>query len=219
MSDVVAMLLADGRTPTGSHAHSGSLEPAVTAGAILGSLPALIAARLRTVALVDAAFAAAATRADSAEALDRLEAEWLARTPSPAARATARALGRGLLRAAGGAGLHGDVLAAWSAGSHSTPRCVVLGAVGRIAGLAPVRVATISLYDDAALLAGAAPKLLPVDALHAIGWIAACAPLIESLARQAARDQMPAALPAASTPALDELAEAHARARGRLFAS
>lgn len=222
MSDVFALLLADGRTPGGAHAHSGGLEPALAAGLSPAEIPGLIAGRLRTVGYLDAAFAAAAARAEDPQLLGTLESEWLARTPAPALRESARRLGRALLRTASSLRLSSAALEAWAASSAATPRCVALGAIAGAAGLTPRRAATVALYDDAATVAGAAPKLVSVDSAAAVGWVAGCAGLIAALATEAAEAaeaRSPAALPAIATPGLEAFAEDHRRRQGRLFAS
>ncbi|MFC0039125.1 urease accessory protein UreF [Actinomadura rayongensis] len=60
--DASLLLLADARLPAGAHAHSGGVEPAVTAGAItdVPTLLAFLHGRLTTSGLVTAALAAAA---------------------------------------------------------------------------------------------------------------------------------------------------------------
>jgi urease accessory protein len=59
---VAALLLSDSRFPAGGHAHSGGVEPAVTAGTVtdLATLEAFLWGRLRTAGLVAAGLAAAA---------------------------------------------------------------------------------------------------------------------------------------------------------------
>ena len=113
------LVLGDSRFPGGGHAHSGGVEPAVTAGLVtdLGSLELFLRGRLRTAGLVAAAVAAAAcahARAADGEHgagpepavpvrddyWDRLDAEADARTPAPAQREASRRQGRALLRAA-----------------------------------------------------------------------------------------------------------------------
>jgi urease accessory protein len=113
---VAALLLGDSRFPAGGHAHSGGVEPAVTAGTVTG-LPTLqwfLRGRLRTAGLVAAGLAAAACTGvqrnvapgESAALvrddgfLAELDAEADARTPAPAQRAASRRQGRALLRAA-----------------------------------------------------------------------------------------------------------------------
>ncbi|WP_279577796.1 urease accessory UreF family protein, partial [Streptomyces sp. YIM 98790] len=92
------MVLADGRFPAGGHAHSGGAEAAVKAGRITdaASLEDFCRGRLHTAGLTAAALAAAACA--GADPLD-LDTAADARTPSPALRATARRLGRQLMRA------------------------------------------------------------------------------------------------------------------------
>jgi len=62
---VAALLLGDSRFPAGGHAHSGGVEPAVTAGTVahLGTLEVFLRGRLRTAGLVAASLAAAACMA------------------------------------------------------------------------------------------------------------------------------------------------------------
>jgi urease accessory protein len=205
---MLSLLLSDGRTPTGGFAHSGGLEAAALSPA---EVPAFMAARLRTVGLLDATVAARV--ADGGDPM-LLEAAWAARTPAPAARDASRRLGRALLRLA--LRLWPRELEAYAASSSTTPRPVVLGLAGRAAGLAPPAVAELSLYDDAAAVAAATPKLGAVDALEAAAWLAGMAPLVAELAGRAVRD---GALPAAATPLLDLRAQTHHDNPRRLFVS
>lgn len=199
------LLLADGRTPIGGFAHSGGLEPARLAAS---AVPAFIAARLRTVGLIDAAVAARAAGGEDPLALD---CAWAARSPAPALRDVARRQGRALLRLA--LRLWPERVEAYAAASATTPRPVVLGLA---AGLSPVATARLCLYEDAATVASAAPKLLAIDALDAAGWLADAACLIDDLAVRAAQ---PGPLPAAATPLLDLRAHQHATHDRRLFVS
>ena len=111
---VASLLLGDSRFPAGGHAHSGGVEPAVTAGGVtdLVTLDAFLRGRLRTAGLVAAAIAACAcsrargTDGESAAPVPDddfwalLDAEADARMPSPAQREASRRQGRALLRAA-----------------------------------------------------------------------------------------------------------------------
>ena len=122
---VAGLLLSDSRFPAGGHAHSGGVEPAVTAGTVtdLRTLELFLRGRLRTAGLVAAGLAAAACARASAcssalasqlegggrgesgalvldDCWAVLDAEADARTPSPAQRAASRRQGRALLRAA-----------------------------------------------------------------------------------------------------------------------
>ena len=105
---VAALLLGDSRFPAGGHAHSGGIEPAVTAGTVTdtGTLEVFLRGRLRTAGLVAAGIAATACAhvRPGAEIPDEfwaeLDAEVDARTPAPAQREASRRQGRALLRAA-----------------------------------------------------------------------------------------------------------------------
>jgi urease accessory protein len=120
---VAALLLGDSRFPAGGHAHSGGIEPAVTAGTVTdtGTLEVFLRGRLRTAGLVAAGIAAAACAHahPGAEIMKypefrgavfapeipdefwaELDAEADARTPAPAQREASRRQGRALLRAA-----------------------------------------------------------------------------------------------------------------------
>jgi urease accessory protein len=202
------LLLADARTPTGGFAHSNGVEPA---GVGLWELGAFLHGRLSTTGLVDAAIAAAASRGDDPLAL---EAEWLARTPSAPVRDASRRQGRSLLRVA--ARLWPGVLDSFDAASPGTPRAVVLGLCGALAGLSSRRVAQLCLYDDAATCCAAVPKLEAVDALDVTAALAACEELIDALADRAAGD---GELPVASAPLLELRSVAHHDNPRRLFST
>ncbi|HKT55706.1 MAG TPA: urease accessory protein UreF, partial [Microbacterium sp.] len=59
-SGTLAMLLADARLPTGGHAHSAGVEPALQGGMPASEVPALIRGRAVTSSLVDAGTAVVA---------------------------------------------------------------------------------------------------------------------------------------------------------------
>jgi urease accessory protein len=220
---VVALLLADARFPSGGHAHSLGLEEAVAAGLGAGDVVAFAAARLELVAAPEAALTVAARRAAGAgdlAALDRLDAEHAARCPSPVLREHARRLGAGLLRTA--AAVWPDpVLVGYRARSRGGSRPVALGVVAAAAGLAgDERLAAVALYDDAATVASAALKLLPLDPATAAGWVAGLAGDIARLAAAVAADARPlAAQPAPAAVALERAARHHERRKERFFAS
>ncbi|MDT0269847.1 urease accessory UreF family protein [Streptomyces sp. DSM 44915] len=218
------LLLADGRFPAGAHAHSGGAEAAVRAGRITdaASLAAFCRGRLATAGLIAAALAAtAATGADPAE----LDTAADARTPSPALRAVARRLGRQLLRA-GRATWPGPELAALAAahpgGLHQP---VVLGLVGRAAGLGPREVALAAGYDAVSGPATAVVRLLGLDPFAATAVLAELAPETDRVADLAVAAALaypaagPEALPAGAAPLLEIAAEQHAAWPVRLFAS
>ncbi|UED83417.1 urease accessory protein UreF [Streptomyces profundus] len=218
------LLLADGRFPAGAHAHSGGAEAAVRAGRISdpASLTAFCRGRLHTAGQVAAALAAAANAGAEPAGLD---AAADARTPSPALRAVARRLGRQLLRAARATwpAEEWDALAAAHPGGLHQP--VVLGLVGRAAGLGPGDVALAACYDAVSAPATAVVRLLGLDPFDATATLAELAPELDEVAALAVRaaEEYPAlgaeALPAGAAPLLEIAAEQHADWPVRLFAS
>ena len=111
--ELVALMLADARLPTGGHTQSAGLEPAVRAGlgadgTRLSDVAGYAADRLRTITRVEAATAVVARYCalggESGQVVGRrltaVEAAWAARTPSQALRAASRRQGRAYLRLA-----------------------------------------------------------------------------------------------------------------------
>jgi urease accessory protein len=216
---VLDLILADGRTPTGGYAHSAGLERLIAAGAGAADVPGFAIARLRTVAFVEAAFAARACALERVEDLLALDAELAARTPAPPLREVSRGLGRALLHAALGWWPEDAVLRGYRERSRFSPRPVVLGAVVRRGGGAPPAAARLSLYEDAATVCSAAVKLLPLDPVGASRWLLELAGEIDDLADRAAAAAWAGELPSTSTPSLDRDALVHTASPRRLFAS
>jgi urease accessory protein len=211
------LMLADGRLPSGGHAHSGGLESAVASGRVrdVDGLDGFLRGRLASTGTVAAAFAAAAcVRPGEWSSLD---AGVDARTPSPALRAASRAQGRALVRAAGRMWPVGSVGPVGREPHHS----VALGAVAVAAGLGPLEAAAVAAHGTVTGPASAAVRLLGLDpyAVHAL--LAALAPACDRIAASSAdRAFDPVdALPAAGAPLLDIGAEHHATWEVRLFAS
>jgi urease accessory protein len=219
-----ALMLADARLPAGGHAHSGGIEAAVTAGTVSGlpTLEAFLLGRLATAGVVAAGLAAAACAGARARPAPwrRLDAEADARTPSPAQRQASRRQGRALLRCALGAWPAPwlDDLGQFREGPHHP---VVLGGAAAAAGCDPSSAALVAAYLSVSGPASAAVRLLALDPLAVSGMLAAMARQVETAACQgAATATWPAGeLPFPAGPALDLLAESHARAEVRLFAS
>ncbi|MFC9974850.1 urease accessory protein UreF [Spirillospora sp. NPDC127200] len=223
--DTALLLLADSRLPAGGHAHSGGLEPAVSAGAVrdVAGLAAFLRGRLATSGLVAASLAAAACAhardggAEDGAGWVVLDAEADARTPSPAQRAASRAQGRSLLRAARATWPR----AALAALPNDVHHPVVLGAATAAARGTPRDAAGITAYGAVTGPASAAVRLLGLDPLSVHRALADLAGAVDAVADEAAahasgpwRD-----LPAASAPVLDLYAELHIRADLRLFES
>jgi urease accessory protein len=214
MSLTSLLLLADGRLPSGAHAHSGGVEAAVRAGRVhdLDTLAAFLRGRLATAGLVAAAFAAAA--AASPDRWAELDAGLDARTPSPALRKASRAQGRALLRAG---------RAMWTvSGLPADPHYpLALGAVAAAADLPPSQAALVAAYGTVSGPASAAVRLLAFDPYLVQGLLARlaaeCDRTVELAASFAHSDVDD--LPAAGAPLLDISAEDHATWEVRLFAS
>ncbi|MFF0812147.1 urease accessory protein UreF [Streptomyces albogriseolus] len=224
MSRAALLVLADGRFPAGGHAHSGGAEAAVHAGAISGaaSLEDFCRGRLHTTGRVSAALAASAALGVDPAALD---AAADARTPSPALRAAARKLGRQLLRAARATWPCPELEALARRFPKGAHQPVVLGAAARAAGLGPEDAAHCALYESVGGPATATVRLLGLDPFDATAVLARLAPEADRVAETAVRAAHRVAaegvdaLPAASAPLLELLAETHAVRAGRLFAS
>jgi len=216
---VLDLILADARTPTGGYAHSAGLEQLVIGGADAGAVPGFVTARLRTVAWVEAAFAARACAQDRVPDLLELDLELAARVAAPPLRHASGRLGISLLRTALRWWPEAGLLLGYQDRSELTLRPVVLGAVVRCGGGTPLAAATISLYEDAATVCSAAVKLLPLDPALASAWMVRLADEIEALSARATAAAAGGELPSTATPSLDRDALVHAEHPRRLFAS
>jgi urease accessory protein len=246
--DTLLLLLADGRFPSGGHAHSGGLEAAVAAGRVTGvaDLRGFLLGRLHTQGLVCAAFTAATHHAatDPAAPLPNatdpaatlapvtdpvgggggvvalLDEELDARTPSPALRLTSRRQGRAQLRAARSI-WPAACLALAPAHPDGPHQPVALGLTTAAAGLDAEQAALAAAYGVLTGPASAAVRLLGLDPYHVQKVLAALAGDCDAVARQAAAaaGKSPAELPCASAPLADISAQLHATWEVRLFAS
>ncbi|EKE43144.1 Urease accessory protein UreF [Oceaniovalibus guishaninsula JLT2003] len=216
------LLLADGRLPAGSYAHSGGLEPAVASGRVvdMAGLERFLIGRAETAGLIVAAFAAAACACaarDDITAMAGLETELDARIPSAELRKVSRDLGRQLRRAMGAVHPHPHYAALGAAPHHP----VVLGVVAAALGLDPRDAALAILHENNAGAAAAAAKVMRVDPFDVHAIIARMAGRLDQLAGIAANAAAgPAAdLPSPGSPLADIAAEHHRRSDVRLFAS
>lgn len=219
-AELGALLLADARLPTGAHAHSAGLEPALAAGLPPDRVPAFIEGRLRTVAFVEASAAVLTlrlVRSDPAAVL-RVQEELIARTPTAPSRHASELLGRGLARLA--TRLWGEHPAVRALdGLESAPlRPTAFGVVAAAIGMREDQVARASLYDDVQTVTAAALKLLPVDPTDATAWLLASAPVLEGAVVDAgAVDDDPRALPAHTAPLVEQHALDHDVRTRRIF--
>ncbi|MEV0382514.1 urease accessory UreF family protein [Nonomuraea sp. NPDC050643] len=158
-----------------------------------------------------------------------LEAEVDARTASPAQRDASRTQGRLLLRVARRV-WPSPVLDDLARAVPNPHHPIVLGAAAHVAGATPEEAAVAAAYHAVSGPATAAVRLLGLDPVAVHALLADLAPAITAVAAQACLaaagahpwpDLAPRweALPAHSAPALDLLAEQHARAGVRLFVS
>ncbi|SDP69136.1 urease accessory protein [Actinopolyspora xinjiangensis] len=229
-ASLAVLTLADARFPGGGHAHSGGLEEAVHRGAVSDprQLREFLHGRLHGAGAQAAVFAAAAAHAAARRVhphhWSRLDAEFDARTPSPAQRAASRAQGRGTFRA-GRAAWPSEVLDELLTITGSPHHPVVVGVLlGAGASGTPVEAAFVTAYLSVSGPASAAVRLLGLDPFAANAAVAALEHEAEGVAEAAARSagESPEDLPGTSAPALDLLAQEHQRHHReevRLFAS
>ncbi|MFC5382613.1 urease accessory protein UreF [Aquipuribacter nitratireducens] len=221
MTSALALLLGDGRLPTGGHVHSGGLEQARSDGRLTGlaDLEGWLRRRLRTSAAVAAGVAAAACVAPHRYA--DLDAETDARTPSPAQREASRSQGRGLLRLAAATWPDTGPPGGWSALGRRPHHAVALGVAAAAAGLGPTDAAAAAVYLAVSGPAGAAQRLLALDPVAVAALTARLAAEMDGVVATAVAAAAGPLhdLPSPSDPLLDVLAERHAAAPDRLFAS
>jgi len=216
----LAMLLADGRLPTGAHTQSAGVEPAFGHGMRLEQVPDYLTVRLRTVTAVEAAAAVAARhRWRSASdrrtlAMAEVDAAWRVRTLSDVLRRASDSLGRSYLRTAGAVwpleALRDHQDGVWC-------RAVVLGAVAAEAGLAADDLARLVAYEDVQTVIAAALKLQPFDPSRAVTWALQAEPEVERLVGATARCIATDQIPAYGAPLIEEWGQRHELADRRLF--
>ncbi|WP_328825201.1 urease accessory protein UreF [Tomitella gaofuii] len=214
-----ALLLTDARLPGGGHAYSAGLEPGLRAGVPAAAVPDYIAARLRTVGLVEASATVLAHRAvlETPRGLAAVHDALLARTPSAPLRDVSGMLGRGLVRLVRRLAPDDPAVAHLDALGRTPQRPVVLGVAAAVLGASEEQAARASLYDDAQTVASASLKLAPVDPVDAAGWVLGAEPLIEEMVATALAVTDPADMPATAAPQADQWSLDHQRETRRLF--
>jgi urease accessory protein len=151
-----------------------------------------------------------------------LDAEFEARTPSPAMRAASRQLGGGLRRLLRSVLPDADLTTSWAQCAAPAPHHpLVLGAGVALTGGSPQLAARAAALATCTVPASAAVRLLGLDPFAVQAMLAALAPEIDDCAERAALSaaQPPRSLPCAGAPALDLLADFHLTTEVRLFAS
>ncbi len=214
----LVLALADGRLPTGAHAHSGGLAWVVSEGVVSDTdeLAGWCRARLVTTGLVDAALAAHVAMRWPELDLDAIDAEVMARLGGPGAVEVSRRLGRGWRRVA-------DRVAPGAL--YTVPpdahRVVVIGALCGALGLGPGDVAAVVLHDALTEATSAAVRLLGLDPYDVARLTVSLAPLLAELAEDASRaaDGPLASLPSSTSPWVELATEGGVVAPERLFSS
>jgi urease accessory protein len=220
-AELMLMLLADARLPTGAHTQSAGLEPAMRNGVTIDQVPALIAARLSTVTAVEAGTAVVARHlaltlppSDLPAALARADTAWQARTISPALRDASVLAARGYQRLL--PALFPQQIKVLSA--LRTPcRAVVLGVTAAICGLSAAQLVRLIGNDDAATIAAAVLKIEPIDPVRTTRWVLDAHQQIEALATRLAPLTQIEEIPALAAPCIEEWAEIHSTTTQRLF--
>ena len=210
------LLLADGRFPDGSHAHSFGMEAAVAAGRVHdpATVRAYIEARLWTTARTDAATAALTAR--GGHLLDELDAALTLRMPGQATREASRSLGRSLVRTAA---------RLWPgqeprlADGRPPLQPVAFGVVARLAGCGPHEAALCTTHASAAALSSAALRLLGLDPFDIAGVLADLRTQVAEVAGSVQGIDDPADLPSTSTPFAELDPELQRTIEPRLFGS
>jgi urease accessory protein len=226
-------LLADGRFPSGGHAHSGGYEAASGAFPLWDSpgLVSFLEGRLATVGRTEACLVAGILRrlgSSGDDGVDRGEIDWVdidaeieARIVSPALRCVSRSLGRQWVRA-GRRIWPSETLDALVAVCADGPHQVAAYAVvAATAGLSVDDAVTVHLHHLIAGSATAAVRLHGLDPYEVQRCQVALAPAVAALTAEAVAgaDRPLWELPATTGPVSDLLAEEHARWDMRLFQS
>ncbi len=223
LSPAVA-LLADGRFPTGGHAHSGGFEAAHREFGLstVAEVGEAIEARLATVGTTEAALLAAIRHQMNAGSVDWhiVDAELTARIAPPALRDISRSLGRQWHRA--GREVFGEEaipdVDVTGTGCH---QLTAIAVVMRAAAVSPGDAVVVHLHHLVATVTTAAVRLLGADPWamqrlhHGLG--SRFVTIAEEALAGAARPWCE--LPAWSAPWADQLAQEHASWDVRLFRS
>lgn len=215
MSVASLLLLADGRFPDGTYAHSHGLETAVAAGRVhdAASLAEYVTCRLWTSGRTDAATARLAA---GGVAPDELDAAWCVRTPSAVARATARSLGRSLARTA--ASLVPDQPIVLTDGRPPV-QPVAFGLLASAIGCDPDEAALASAHGTAATLSAAGLRLLSLDPFAVTATLFDLRPEVDGVAASTIGLTDASDLPHASTPLAEIDVEVQSTLPTRLFRS
>lgn len=210
--DSLSLLLADARLPTGGHAQSGGLEPALLAGLRPDEIEGLLRTRLRTNVPVDAGTAVVVVSTSTVTEVETVVDAWNARVPSEVVRAASYRAARGYLRLGARVGLD----ARW-ARRADLPRPVALGLLARHWRLRPTDTARVVCHDEIQTVAAAALKLAPLDPLDTVQWVLQLRPEVDAVVDAVAALTDPDDIPAATAPLLEQWQHTHPTHPRRLF--
>lgn len=228
MADVelaVAAVLADGRFPSGGHAHSAGFEAATSLADLTepAVFDAFMRGRLATTGSTEAHLLAAVSQRLAADAVDWVEAdaEIGARIVSPALRSVSRALGRQWVRAARGVWPGPAIDAAAASHPDGPHQLAAVAATFHSAELDLHSAVTLHLHHLVATVTTAAVRLHGLDPYEAQRRQLATTPLRAEIVQSAVANAATpwADLPAWSGPLTEICAEVHATTDGRLFQS
>ncbi|YAL83837.1 urease accessory protein UreF [Dermacoccaceae bacterium W4C1] len=209
---IAALLLADGRLPTGGHTQSGGLEPAMNAGLSAEQIPDFLITRLHSTATVDAGCAVVARhRLSRGEDLEPVVAAWAARTPSEVVRAAAIEVGRGYTRVAGRLGDEVNARAA------RLPRPIALASLAFRLNVSARDLAALVCHEEIQSVCAAALKLAPMDPVDTVAWALACETDVTAVIDRVVDLTEIEDIPAPSAPAMELWQHGHASASRRLF--
>jgi len=227
-TEALAVLLqfTDGLFPAGGYAHSFGLETYVQEGTVRDrdGVLAFLRAHLEGSAgpgdAVAVVLALDLSRADDLAGLVALDARLDAMRPAAELREASRQMGRQTLRVAASLTeapllrrLHDEAEAGRTSGHHP----VVFGAVGGAAGWTHMAAALGYLHAAAAVVVGAALRLLPLGQLEGQRLLATVRPLMVRLAEGAASATADDLW--GFTPGIDAASMRHAQLEARLFRS
>jgi len=215
MSVSSLLLLADGRFPDGTHAHSHGLEAAVDAGRVHDtvSLADYVRCRLWTSGRTDAAAAHLAAAGVNPDVLD---AAWCIRTPSAVARATSRSLGRSLARTAARLVPNRPIELA---DRRPPVQPVAIGLLATAIGCDSYEAALASAHGTAATLSAAGLRLLSLDPFDVAALLLRLRPDVDGVAGSTIGFLTADDLPHASTPLAEIDVERQSALPTRLFRS
>lgn len=216
-----ALLLGDGRLPTGGYSDSAGLEPAVLAGLKLEEVFPYMMARLQTITRMEAAASVLAHRLAKGGATinqyARLESAVDARTPSAAQRKASRSMGRAFLYLTKNLKPEDNGVLALENLKKPPTRGVAMGVLAAALEVNEENCAEVCCYDDLQRIAEATLKLLPTDPALVTHWLIEAGKHVAEIVKLACETQNPSDLPAINAPWMEQWAEKHSRRTKRLF--